>query len=115
MHSFLEIEISEKLEVFYQATYKDLECDSADMYEDARKRVPEVVQQEVDRINCVSLGICRVEKVDIIDCSKRQKRSITTTTAGINVSLSCEPALCKLKSKNRKIIKGLLYLTFIHY
>lgn len=101
MRSFLEIENSEKLQVFYQATYKDLECDSSEMYEDARIRVPEVVQQEVDRIDCVSLGICRVEKVDIIDCSKRQKRSITTTTAGINVSLSCEPALCKFKRKKK--------------
>lgn len=87
-----EIKDGKKLQVSYTASYKDLECDTTDKYTDVRKSVPETVQLGLNNIECVSTGVCFPERVTVTDCSKRQKRSTTVTTAGIDVSLSCDPA-----------------------
>eukprot|EP00105_Crassostrea_gigas_P019111 XP_011437468.1 PREDICTED: uncharacterized protein LOC105335342 [Crassostrea gigas] len=92
MPACLEIKDGKKLQVSYTASYKDLECNTTDKYADVRKNVPETVQLGLNNIECVSTGVCFLERVTVTDCSKRQKRSTTVTTAGIDVSLSCDPA-----------------------
>lgn len=92
-----EIKDGKKLQVSYTASYKDLECDTKDKYVDVRKSVPETVQLGLNNIECVSTGVCFLERVTVTDCSERQKRSTTVTTAGLDVSLSCDPTSRKSK------------------
>lgn len=79
--------------MFYAAKYKELECDSSDVMEEVEEDVHTAVQLGLNNIECVSTGVCNKERVAVTDCNKRQKRSIPASTAGIDVSLSCDPAL----------------------
>lgn len=91
-----EIEDSRKLRVTYSASYEDLECDSSMKYTNIHKIIPETVQLGLNTIECVSTGVCFLDRVVVTDCSKRQKRSLSSSTAGVDVSLSCDPSSRKL-------------------
>ncbi|XP_048737007.2 sushi, von Willebrand factor type A, EGF and pentraxin domain-containing protein 1-like [Ostrea edulis] len=93
MPSCSEIKDSKKLQVSYVASYKDLECDTSIKYKDTHKFIPEAVQLGLNNIECVSTGVCFLDRVTVTECNQRQKRSTVTSNAGVDVSLSCDPAV----------------------
>ncbi|XP_061173455.1 uncharacterized protein LOC133182624 [Saccostrea echinata] len=93
MPSCSEIKDSKLLQVVYAASYKNLECDSEIKYKTVHRKIPDTTQVALNNIECVSIGVCVLDRVTVTDCEQRQKRSIVTNTAGIDVSLSCDPAI----------------------
>lgn len=75
------------------ASYKDLECDTSIKYKDTHKFIPEAVQLGLNNIECVSTGVCFLDRVTVTECNQRQKRSTVMSNAGVDVSLSCDPAV----------------------
>ena len=101
----LEIKDSNKLEVSYAASYKDLECDTTLKYRSILQSIPETLTLRLNTMECINTGVCSLDRVVVTDCTKRQKRSISDLTAGINVSLSCDPAsrtLCDIENYESK-------------
>jgi hypothetical protein len=94
-HYFVEIKDSKNLQVSYAASYKDLQCDTSMKYRDTLRVIPEAAQLGLNNIECVSTGVCLLERVTVTDCNQRQKRSTLTSSAGVEVSLSCDPAVRK--------------------
>ncbi|XP_062584887.1 uncharacterized protein LOC134246515 [Saccostrea cucullata] len=88
-----EIQESKLLRVFYKASYNQLECDGGNKYTSVHREIAETAQLAINNIECISIGLCQLDQVIVTNCNQRQKRSTIANTAGVDVSLSCYPAI----------------------
>lgn len=89
---YLEIKISIKLQVSYVASYMDLEYDTSLKHTSILKSIHETVTLRLNTVECVYTVVSCFQDIAVVtDCSKRRKRSLSDCTAGVNISLSCEP------------------------
>ncbi|XP_061173458.1 uncharacterized protein LOC133182626 [Saccostrea echinata] len=85
-----EIRPSTKMQISYTASYKDLQCDTSNLYSETNAKVPETVQRDLSKVNCIATGVCFLNNIAVTGCSRRTKRSAATTSAGFQVSLTCD-------------------------
>lgn len=48
---------------------------------------------------CIASGTCSLDKASVTGCSRRSKRSTTSSSAGFQLSLSCDPNIRKFHTE----------------
>lgn len=61
------------------------------MYSETKTKIPETVQHGLKNLNCIASGTCSLDKASVTGCNQRSKRSTTSSSAGFQLSLSCDP------------------------
>lgn len=94
-----EIQDGNNIQVRFSAAYKDLSCDSSTMYSETKTKIPETVQHGLKNLNCIASGTCSLDKASVTGCNRRSKRSTTSSSAGFQLSLSCDPNIRKFHTE----------------
>lgn len=111
-HCFAEIQDGNNIQVEFSASYKVFFCHSSTMYSETKTKIPETVQHGLKNLNCIASGTCSLDKASVTGCNQRSKRSTTSSSAGFQLSLSCDPNICKLHTETFYNNKILLIIAF---
>lgn len=97
--SFSEINNASQLIIDYTARYADLICDLSVKADAAEKKIKEVLRVASDKIDCIGNGLCKIVRLEVINCTDYRlgKKDTLSDKAAFNISFWCDSHSCKIR------------------
>lgn len=81
----------------YEASYIDLVCDNDDKVIDSHQQIPQKIELETNKIECLENRTCALRQIQISNCQTRTKRNAEHKTAGFEIEITCDSHVCKYR------------------
>ncbi|CAG2227187.1 unnamed protein product [Mytilus edulis] len=90
--SCTEINNASQLIIDYTARYADLICDLSVKADAAEKKIKEVLRVASDKIDCIGNGLCKIVRLEVINCTDYRlgKKDTLSDKAAFNISFWCD-------------------------
>ncbi|XP_063419373.1 sushi, von Willebrand factor type A, EGF and pentraxin domain-containing protein 1-like [Mytilus trossulus] len=90
--SCTEINNASQLIIDYTARYSDLICDLSVKADAAENKIKEVLRVASDKIDCIGNGLCKIIRLEVINCTDYRlgKKDTLSDKAAFNISFWCD-------------------------